>query len=398
MQGVLAELLDGLVSPRPGGPWDVVDLAGSGPAAADPEALAAAVADARHQLDEAAARAVAVGGWTPADPLRLSKHRLLWLLKCPHRALLVADTLTGDPDDLVLGLVVDAAAKLLALGATRPVTVDDALGHLDAVGSTTAADHLAAMTDSAAAELREEAGERLAHLAEVWPELESGSWPRVEDPVRVRLAEGAVLLSGKLDILLGGPPTDRPAVVVEIKGGRWHDTVRNETQFYGLITALRDQVAPAAVVTLAAGAGETYREDARPALLEHAAASVAHALDVAAGITAGELAERRPGSHCSTCPARSTCPSAPDDSGQEVRGGVLPPALTPDPALPPGMAEAPGVVADLRVAPDTRALGAVGPGAASLPAEVAATSEQPAGPGVAGPGVAGHGPVGEIDR
>ncbi|MGH9003550.1 MAG: hypothetical protein ACRDYV_10510, partial [Acidimicrobiia bacterium] len=42
-------------------------------------------------LDDAAARAAGLGGWTVHDPLRLSKHLVTWLLRCPRRAVAAAE-------------------------------------------------------------------------------------------------------------------------------------------------------------------------------------------------------------------------------------------------------------------------------------------------------------------
>jgi hypothetical protein len=217
-------------------------------------------------------------------------------------------------DDLLLGLVVDAAAKLLALGAARPVTADTAVDFLRAQGDDQVADHLAELGESVRADLLDEAATRLRQLDDLWPAIEPEWWPRVEEPVRVPLADRAILLSGRLDILLGGPPTDRPAVLVEIKGGRWHDSARSETHFYSLLLGLRDGTAPSHVVSLAAADGATHVEEVRPAVLSTVARQIATAIDAAGSIAAGEVPEARPGAHCSTCPARSTCPAATVES------------------------------------------------------------------------------------
>jgi hypothetical protein len=146
-------------------------------------------------------------------------------------------------------------------------------------------------------------------------------WPRVEEHARVRLAGGAVTVTGRLDILLGGPPTGRPGVVVEIKGGRWYDGMRADAHLYALLVGLRDGEAPARVVTLVAD-GTTQDEPIRPTLVRHAAERVELALRTAARLAAGEVAEARPGSHCGHCPVRADCAAGrawasdtPDTSG-----------------------------------------------------------------------------------
>ncbi len=291
--GVLAELLDD--AGRLGEPvaGDVLD-------------------EVRHIVDQAARDAAEMGGWTGDDPLRLSKGPVTWLLRCPKRALAPADTSgTSNQRELAIGNIIDAGAKLATITRSGPVTVDKALDFLTATGDESVAQHLLDLGIDAAAELVADAGARLEVLVGQWPEIDGAWWPRVEEPARVRLADGAVTFSGRLDVLLGGPPTARPGLVIEVKSGRWHDAVRADAHLYGLLVALRDDVAPAAVLSIAAGGdGATQLEPLRAEVLRHAAERVAEAVTVAGRLAAGESPEARPGSHCTFCPLRPTCPQA----------------------------------------------------------------------------------------
>ncbi|MBN2622836.1 MAG: hypothetical protein JXA83_05690 [Acidimicrobiales bacterium] len=290
----LAEVLDDALRRTPLTPVDV-----ESPATADGEV----VEQVRSTLEDAAGAAVPTGRWSAGDPLRLAKGTVSWLLRCPQRALVHDDG--GASDDLVAGLAVDAAAKLATLVPHRPPTAETALAYLAATGDTTAADHLADLGDRAA-RLVDDIAARIDLLAATWPTIEPDWWPRVEEPVRVRLGDGAVQLAGRLDLLLGGPPSARPPVVVEVKGGRWYDGMRADGHFYALLAALRDGVPPRAVVTVVAD-GTTQVEPVRPAVLVTAAERVAEAMQVAAAIAAGEPPAVHPGSHCVHCPLRSDC-------------------------------------------------------------------------------------------
>jgi PD-(D/E)XK nuclease superfamily len=263
----------------------------------------AVLAEIEAELESATRAAALVGGWSADDPLRLSKTVVMWLLRCPRRALTPSEA--GSTDELVAGVCVDAAAKLATLAPQRRPTLDDALAYLAAAGDTTVADHLADPGD-VAHDLRADIVARIARLADAWPVVDPAWWPRVEEPVRARLAGGAVLVSGRLDLLLGGPPTGRPAVVVEVKGGRWHDRMRADGHLYALLVALRDGRAPAAVVTVVAD-GTTEVEPIRPAVLATAAERVEEAVRVAATLAAGEPPAVRPGPHCGHCPVRPDC-------------------------------------------------------------------------------------------
>jgi len=134
-----------------------------------------------------------------------------------------------------------------------------------------------------------------------------------------------VTVTGRLDVLLGGPPTGRPGVVVEVKGGRWYDGMRADGHLYALLVALRDGVVPAAVVTVVAD-GTTHVEAIRPALVRHAAERLELALRAAAPLAAGEPPDARPGSHCAHCPARPGC-----TAGESWHAATQASASTPRP-------------------------------------------------------------------
>jgi hypothetical protein len=264
----------------PGGPGDDLDLG-----------------TVRDRLDEAARRATALAGWTEDEPLRLTKHRVTWLLRCPRRAVAVPDESASD--DLVAGLIVDAAAKLATLVPQRPPTAEAAVEFLAATGEERVADRPDAVRQAAAL---------VERLAAAWPSVDPAWWPRVEEPARVRLADGAVTVGGRVDLIFGGPPTSRPAVVVEVKAGRWYDGMRADAHLYALLVALRDRRPPAAVVTVVAD-GTTQVEPIRPAVLLHSAERVEEAMTVAATLAAGEAPAVHPGPHCPHCPARPGCPA-----------------------------------------------------------------------------------------
>lgn len=298
---MLAELLEGLAQGR--GPLQP-SLAGDD------------IAHAHQLLETAALEATPVGGWDDEQPLRITKGRLRWLLQCPKRAV-AGEAYGADPTDLVLGQLVDAAAKLLALSARRPVTVEDALGFLSADGDALATGHLADIGDDAAADLLQAATARIEKLEASWPGRLADWWPRVEDPIQVPLAAGSVLLTGRFDVLLGGRPTGQPGVVIEVKSGSWHDAVWHDAHFYGLMLALRDGEAPGGVVSLSAKDGATQAEPIRPAVLHHVAEQVATAIETAAGLASGEVPDARGGRHCGICHLRNDCPSARSPGGPQ---------------------------------------------------------------------------------
>jgi len=264
----------------------------------------------RDQLDAAARSAAGVAGWTEDAPLRLTKTVVTWLLRCPRRALAPVDEAGVElSDDLVTGLVVDAAAKVATLVPQRPATAEAAVAFLAATGDAGVADHLDALDPGARGVLLSDVGGRVERLVAGWPAIDPAWWARVEEPVQAGFAGGAVTVRGRLDLALGGPPTGRPAVVVEVKGGRWYDGMRSDAHLYALLVALRDGCAPAAAVTVVAD-GTTQVEPIRAALLSHAAERLDEAMHVAATLAVGEAPDARPGPYCDHCPVRVGCPQA----------------------------------------------------------------------------------------
>jgi hypothetical protein len=254
----------------------------------------------REHLDAAARAAAAIGGWTDGEPLRLSKRLVTGLLRCPRSALADLGDELGFADEQLVGLIVDAAAKLATVSPRRAVTVADAVAFPTALGDPTVADRLSDLGDAAGA-LLAEAGTHVDRLTRSWPAIDAAWWPRVEEPVRVPLAGGAVTVAGRLDVLLGGPPTGRPGVVVEVKAGSWYDGMRADAHLYALLVTLRDGEAPAAAMTVVAD-GTTQVEPVRPAVLEHAAERLEAAMGIAARLAAGE-----PPPDCPGPPACRTC-------------------------------------------------------------------------------------------
>jgi len=73
-----------------------------------------------------------------------------------------------------------------------------------------------------------------------------------EESAKVALGTGTVVLSGRFDIALGGAPTGLPTIVVELKSGVPQRHYVDDQRFYALLATLRDDAAPAAVLTCSA--------------------------------------------------------------------------------------------------------------------------------------------------
>jgi PD-(D/E)XK nuclease superfamily len=138
--------------------------------------------------------------------------------------------------------------------------------------------------------------------------------PSTEWHVRAELLGGALVLSGQLDLVLGGSVAAEPGratrLAIDLKTGRAWPEHAEDMRFYALLLALRFGVPPYRVATLYLDSGEWQAEDVDERVLERAADRVVEAIRAAAVIDAGRRPELRPGPYCTWCPRGTTCPSS----------------------------------------------------------------------------------------
>jgi hypothetical protein len=292
---VVARWEAGTLGPPPASPDDVEEL--------------------RHDLEGAAAAAVAAAGDADlaGNPIRLSKRRLSQLAACERHLVATAgdEGPGGDPTALHLGVLVDVLAEHHVLtGRARPEPEPLALGeelcraHGDKEDTL---DWLASLDRAARAEVDDLLTEKRDALLRGWPAFEPRWWPRTQERAVVALAGGQVRLDGRADAVLGGAPTPWPALVVEVKSGSFTQEQRDDGLFYGLLLALRDGQAPAAAVTTSP---TTVHVDVGSAERLRTASLRLTAAIVAAGELAGGRAPRElAGARCDRCPDLRRCPT-----------------------------------------------------------------------------------------
>ena len=258
-------------------------------------------------LESAAAVLVAgpAVGKLPWRPLQLTKRVLGLLGVCEGSALaaLTPHFVDVDPGWPVLrGRALDVFVAFRALGGD----VRDPVGDLDAVlrarGECAEAERIAEVLD----------GDRRADLAGLAAaagdvRVERRWVPRVEVSLAAELADGTLYLPGRVDLMLGGPGTGLPAVVVEVKSGRFDRSHMAELQHYSLLCLLRHGSPPAAMA-LWYPDGSTVALHV-PGSATAAARRVCAAVGAVAEIVAGREPRLRSGAHCSWCAVASDCPA-----------------------------------------------------------------------------------------
>ena len=138
--------------------------------------------------------------------------------------------------------------------------------------------------------------------------------PATELPMRAELSGGALVLSGKVDLLLGAPDRLEPGratrIAIDLKTGGAYPEYVEDNRFYALLLALRFGVPPYRVASLFLEGGTWQAEDVSEGALFHAADRVVAAARGAQSFRAGRDPALKPGPWCGWCPRATACPVA----------------------------------------------------------------------------------------
>jgi hypothetical protein len=144
--------------------------------------------------------------------------------------------------------------------------------------------------------------------------------PATEAPMRAELLGGALVLSGKIDLLLGAPdritPDRATRLAVDLKTGSAYPSYVEDNRFYALLLALRFGVPPYRVASFFLEGGTWQAEDVDEDILFHAADRVVDAARAARALRAGRAPGLTAGPWCAWCPRAATCPAADPDAGR----------------------------------------------------------------------------------
>jgi hypothetical protein len=242
-----------------------------------------------------------------ARPLRLPKARIESLLACERMTLAKLGDLPLS-EALVRGRCTDllvAQHSLTGLGDDVEADLRDAL-------STRADDDvlewIGESDDDGLERLWRHAGHVRDALRSGWGPIDTGWWARPQEPVRVALAGGDLLLSCTFDLALGGPGTQRPWVLVEVKAGTVRDGNRSDLLWYSLVAALRHRRSPDLVAAWSAADDSLVPVPINAGSLEAAGHRALDALGRLVELAAGREPEVRPNPRCRWCPDLDRCP------------------------------------------------------------------------------------------
>jgi hypothetical protein len=145
-------------------------------------------------------------------------------------------------------------------------------------------------------------------------ELRRELTPIAELGLKAELLGGGLILSGRIDLVLGAPdkldPSRATRLAIDLKTGGAYPEYPEDLRYYALLMTLRFGVPPYRVASLFLESGEWQAEDVAEQALAHAADRVIAAARAAAALWNGREPALTPGVYCSWCPRAETCPAA----------------------------------------------------------------------------------------
>ncbi len=242
------------------------------------------------------------------ETIFMSKHRVAAVLGCEVQHL--HDEPFAWSPAVAGGQVAHRAIQLLVNWRGDPVpadVVDEAIARL-ADDDSSLGDWIAGLSEADVADLRGFAGEKLIKFQECFPPLDRRAAPTTEATVRWPL-DGAIVLSGKVDLTLGRPRgAESSKVIIDLKTGWVTPKHREDLRFYALVETLRTQVPPRKLASFYLDAGEPVVEDVTERVLQSATRRTLDAINAEIELRIeGREPVKRAGVSCRWCPLASEC-------------------------------------------------------------------------------------------
>ena len=253
--------------------------------------------------------------WLPADEsVYVNKFMLSQVLACEARYVhekLIDDFQWSVP--VARGTVAHKAIELSVHWRTVPIAtelVDEALGSLANDGSSIGG-YLRELPEAERAQLRGDAANATQAFLDGFPPLRiKPQWrPAVEVRGRWEAHDGRVILSGKVDLSLGGPTGDRSGrVFIDLKTGRRSPTHVDDLRYYALVETIRFGTPPRALASYYLDESRLVPEQVTADVLWAAANRVVDGTERHVRLIHGEAEPVfRPSLACRWCPLRDEC-------------------------------------------------------------------------------------------
>jgi hypothetical protein len=242
--------------------------------------------------------------------VRVTKSKVNSILRCERGFL--ADL--GVADDIVSpavirGQLLDYSFAQVAVGTALSVSpTDDALSAAEAAGDLQLLARWDLLSDEERDEVRPLVDGLAKNLAERWPNLPDSAYQRLQENLRVSLADGRVLMSGRLDLVLALPAADHAAsTLIDVKGGKRGYNDNDDAWWYAVLETLRHSAQPFQVGNYYLSDGYLALQQVTRDILLERTARIAGAVARLVALALGADPSVTPNPLCERCPEFEVC-------------------------------------------------------------------------------------------
>ena len=267
---------------------------------------ASVVADVESQLESALEP---IRGLFTADkPLRVNKHQIATVHGCEKHHMLQRESPFAWNINTVRGTMAHKAIELLINWKGNVIPgeiVDAAITSVAENPRESASGFLVSLSAHEMAELRGNVVTAVTNFIECFPPIKPAWRPVVEYPATYSLFDRSVVLTSRMDLVMGGPGRK---VIIDLKTGNLSRTHVDDLRFYALVETLRSRQPPRMLGSYSLESARLDEEDVTEGVLQSAVRRTANGVLLIADLV---LKTREPdvrgGFQCRWCPALEEC-------------------------------------------------------------------------------------------
>ena len=264
------------------------------------------VADVEQQL-EAALEPIR-GLFTADKPLRVNKHQITTVHGCEKHHMLQRESPFAWNINTVRGTMAHKAIELLINWKGQVIPgeiVDAAITSVAENPRESASGFIISLSAHEMAELRGAIVTAVTNFIECFPPIKPAWRPVVEYPASYSLFDKSVILTSRMDLVMGGPGRK---VIIDLKTGSLSRTHVDDLRFYALVETLRSRQPPRMLGSYSLESARLDEEDVTEGVLQSAVRRTANGVLLIADLV---LKTRQPdvrgGFQCRWCPELESC-------------------------------------------------------------------------------------------
>lgn len=248
------------------------------------------------------------GMFTAEDPLRVNKHFLSTVHGCEKHFLANREKPFAWTVPMARGTVAHKAIELM-INWQGPVVpselVDAAITSIVENPRESVSAFLETLPAHDLSELRGHTVQLVTNFSDCFPPIKPQWRPMVEYSAKYSPFERSVLLTARMDLVLGAPGR---RVIIDLKSGYIGPSHRDDLRFYALVESLRSRRAPRRLGTYSLETARLDHEEVTEGVLQAAVRRTARGILLMADLV-GKTREPdvRPGNQCRWCPLNDNC-------------------------------------------------------------------------------------------